>query len=380
MQVPSTAPQWAQAVALGLLSCLTLAACSNDLDELFCDPNCPAKVATSRLLAFRPDPDAVSSCKNCTENACAQPRAACLEDDACTAQLLCRSECDDPGCLEDCRGLAGMDGVSPLITDLLACQDHECGIKCKTGQNWACTGGFRWPRAEGQSIEQRVSFGTSFQALGFSNELGSRIPLAGAAVRACIDNTCLHDQFLDASNSAVMSLHTGTADGTFRGFFEVESDEIGLFGTHYRVYWPPLSRAGTSAMPIITDLLPLSALGWLPSPELATLWVYAGDCQNGIRSRVRIELPMRPDARVAHQTAAGLSLAATETTIGSAFFPELSVTPSTLRPDSDMVIVQAVLLGSEEDAGVERVVSRREISLRKGWMTIVSLLPLASDE
>jgi hypothetical protein len=343
---------------------------------LFCDSDCVPPVP------FLPDPGAVDACAECFQLNCQEPLESCLEDDACTEQLACESECDDPGCYEDCLGLAGMDGFSPFADDLVTCKTRACAEECQVGQNWACVGEFRWPKAEVQSVERHVRFGTSLlYFVGIGNESGSRITLAGASVRVCESAGCrAGSTTLDAANGAVVELSTGNTSGSFRGFFDVESDEIGPVGTHYRVYFTPIVRAGLSELPIITELAALQTLGWLPSPETAALWVYVGDCLYQSGARVRIELPARPEAAVAHATPSGLSLDAGETTAGVAFFPYLDVSPPALSNllDSETVTVQAVLLG--DDPKDDRVVARREVSLRKGWTTIAALGPLAAGD
>ncbi len=377
----------ARATLLVLACALAPSGCSNDLDELFCEPECPEAAPDAggdgaqpaRLLPFLPDPNAVDECAECFEKKCEAEIANCFEDDACTSQLQFASECDDPGCFEEYRGEAGMAGASPFATDTLACKNRECASECQVGLNWACVGDFRWPKATVPFIEQRVRFGTSFQAFGVGNDTGARAALAGASVRICTSFICeTASQVLDASNSALVQLPTGNSDGTFRGFFEVEDDEIGIVGTHYRVYWPPLARPGVSAMPIVPESYTGPALAWLPSPELAALWVYVGDCtQTTQGARIRVELGNRPSEPVAYGTPDGLSLEALETTAGAAFFPALSVSPAlSSLPDSETVTVQAVWLSGREPVE-EKVVARREVSLRKGWTTIVYLSPLA---
>ncbi len=146
-------------------SALALPACSNGLDELFCEPECPVEAGAAApsnpggegtpsategglddggvqapqtpsntepaavseqeapppLLPYLPDLDVREACEDCAKDACEVQRADCLEDDLCTAQLRCNGECSDPGCRESCRGAVGLSVNSRLYQDLVYC-------------------------------------------------------------------------------------------------------------------------------------------------------------------------------------------------------------------------------------------------------------------
>jgi hypothetical protein len=361
-----------------LLGAFATPACSNHLEDVFCDPNCPAVTDDSLLLPIRPDAEVVDDCAACSAVACAEERASCLEDGACTRDLRCLDACSDQGCLDACRGQAGRDGLSPFVNDLLICTAQSCSVQCRTGANWECVQAFDWPKREVQSIKERVRFGTSFRSVGLG-AVSSRVALMGATIRTCdlISGCVARTATLDASNGADLELPTGTADSTFRGFFDIDSDEAGWFGAHYRVYFAPLSGDGLAEMPLITDLYPAGVLGWHPSPESASLWAYAGDCAY-TPANVHFEIVGRPEVPVAHLRLTGLSFEASDSGIGAAFFPELTVTP--LPGGSNEVVTLQAVVPDEAGAGGLRVVARREVALSAGRELVVYLPPLSRTD
>jgi len=373
-----------------LLALTLLPGCSNDLDDLFCDSDCPVEtpaaaaddpdadaaleVDAARLLPIRPDPKVEEACADCSEVRCREAREACLLDDACTEQLYCMDACHDPGCWEECRGLAGVEGPSPYLSDLVVCTHGGCAEECRTGENWACAEEYQWPPSDAQTIHNRLQFGGRFR-WGAVDTRGneSRVSLMGAKLSVCDEllSGCVAAGELDASNAADVELPTVNQGRNFLGFFEIDNGDLGIVASKYRAFLPPLSRDGRFELVMITDLLPFSEFLWLPAEDTASLWVYVVDC-TVLAARVYVEIVGRPDVPVAYLGPNGrFNADGDEAAQGVAFFPELSVTPSGLSTD-EAITIQAFLL--DED-GNKQVVAKREIALRAGYEHVAVVAP-----
>lgn len=332
---------------------VALAACSNDLDALFCEPDCPVPDAGAEdgeppILPRLPDEAAVPACEACVEQNCweEQERASCLSDLTCAAPLKCWGTCGDPGCSEECRGIFFGERYDQ---NLLECTYFgQCAAECQSGYNWGCTGDFNWPEVDSLGLSAHVRFAPT-------------IALAGSTARACPSAGCddsVERVPLDAANGADLELPTTTTFRNFSGFFELERDEPGSSGIHNRIFYSPLANGVSRHIDFQPDWLTTLLLGWVPSSSSAALWAYVYDCTLVEASgRVRVELLERPTATVLYASSVA------ELEGNGAFFPELSVSG-----DTELVTVQAIVLGDE-------VVAERQIPIRAGWTSHVFLTP-----
>jgi len=342
---------------LGSVLCaFGLLGCSNDVDALYGEGEPP-------ILSFLPDAKAIPDCEACVLEKCAAERESCLEDDACTAQLRAGGQCDNPGCMEELRGTVGSPESEPFIGDHYICMFRECPSECQTGRNWGCAERYSWPRTDQQTIDVRVRFATGRYFSG--NTSNTRIALDGATVRACSDpNTCGDRVLLDAANAAELTLSTGGLPRNFRGVFEIEGDDIGVVPPRHQIYHRPFAFDGDVQIGLIPDFAAVQ-WGWLPSPSLATLWVFILDCTTlQLASRIHVELPDKPGVTVQHATSQWLYEPADETSQGIALVPDIPVSG-----DSEVIRVQAFLRDESEP------IAARRVGIRPGYTTTVSLFP-----
>ncbi len=356
-----------------------LPSCSNDLDELFCDPDCPRPDAGGEQLAlsaasgalpalpFTPDEAAIPDCTDCVQGACEEQRESCLADEACVEVLRCMGPCTDPSCMMECWGQS-FEAATPergwsLFHELDDCAWKECPTACQGGQNWECAGKFDWPTADGNSIDAEVRFAP--YGTGGDRKIG----LAGARVRACPDGGCsiLQSwQELDARNAAEFMLPTSERSN-FQGYFELDSDEIGPLGTHYRIHYWPLWRDLDFYVGIVPDGV-LFGYDWRPNPSAASLFVFMNDCLLGAPpSRLRLQLRESPGPVDVARDHLGDVIFETTESVGAAFFPEVAI-----DGEDSWFAVQAWFAPEGSD---ERLVAQREILLRAGFSTMLYLAP-----
>jgi hypothetical protein len=241
------------------------------------------------------------------------------------------------------------------------CAWKECPTACRGGQNWECAGTFDWPTANGNSIRAEVRFAPN----GTGGD--RKLALAGASVRACPGGGCsiLESwQELDARNAAEFVLPTSERSN-FQGYFELDSDEIGSLGTHYRIHYWPLWQDLDFYVGIVPEEV-LYTYGWRPKPSAASLFVFMHDCLLGAPpSRLRLQLRDAP--RVVGGAPGEVLFEATES-VGAAAFPEV-----TIDGESNKFVIQAWF--ASESGDDERLVSQRDILLRAGFNSTLYLAP-----
>ncbi len=365
---------------LGGLGLPVLSGCSNDLDALYCEPDCPQGGDGEPLpiLPALPDAEAIPACEACVEQKCLdeQAQARCLADEICPAAARCWGTCDDPGCNEVCQETFE-DAASESESDGLALLEcayfGACAGECQSGQNWGCADHYKWPGTDSLSLDVYVRFAPGQYGVGDGNASGWRIPLAGSTARACPSEGCsdrVERVSLDAAGGALLELPTNNINKNFSGFFELERDEPGTSGVHKRIHYWPLANELPRAIGFWSDWGANLAFGWVPDPDTASLFAIVLDCTSLVATgHVRFELVERPNAKVAHSGASGVGFEVPE---GSeAFFPELSVSEPT-----EEVTVRAIV---SDDVSGDRVIAERRVPIRAGWTSHVFLTPPSID-
>jgi hypothetical protein len=119
-----------------------------------------------------------------------------------------------------------------------------------------------------------------------------------------------------------------------------------------------------ASLTFIDSDAPVSQIGWLPSDESTSIWVYVVDCTLVLGSGLRVELPDQPEAPVVYYGAnSALDLSAQQTQLAIAFIPAVA------EPRDQQIAVRAVVEASGEE------VARRTLVVRNGWMAQVVLGP-----
>jgi hypothetical protein len=318
-------------------------------------------------LPFLPDESAIEACEACSAIACKAERDACLEDDACTAQLICMGECDDPGCREECRGTVALSEFSPFYDDLFGCTYRECPDACQERENWGCLDDFRWPQTEERSLDAYVRFATGRYGIG--NSVGIRDVMAGATawscsadIESCGSNSLQDPVLVDEKNGAHLKLYSATIQGYFDGSFQIEGPENGPRPLRLRLHSWPLAYGGTFEADSISAYVNQTA-GLVPSSNAATVWAVQHDCTLRGSNRISFQIVERQDAEVRHVQGSQLLASASEGD-GVAVFVGVP-----MDQETEVVTVRAFRAGEPDP------IAQRSVQIRAGWVSNVLLLP-----
>jgi len=350
---------------------VALVGCTHDSNALYESAPSSSSVGATRMtelpmLPSRPgDPATEASCAACAIDRCAVARENCLEDDDCTDMLTCKGKCSDPACLQACEATLRH---SAWYEDLWTCvYQSNCETECKSGENFACVGGYNWPMATQSRFPVRFNFsGDYFSTVG----LRFKSFLVGAIVRACPSSPCTDNSRndsgrVDATNKVSLDL-IADVTGRFPGFLEIEDPQSGFFGVRMRVYPEPLARAMEFRM-VLLDGYPLQIQtgGLLDLQAGAPLVVQMVDCLGYGARNVRFELPAVSEVKVGHY-GPGLVYGADATSVGLALVPNV--------PDAAR---QNQLRGRVVQLGTDEVVAEAYFHVRSGWLTELLLRPRA---
>ena len=286
-----------------------LSACSNDGDALICDPSqCPGDADASGApgqgeppwLPALPDVQNRDACEACAKASCGTTRAACLEDDACTALLRCEGEADNPADLQTCEA---EHGFSPWYDDHWACVLFEsCATECKSGENWGCVGRYDWPPAPEDHFPVTFHFKNPRRSAFTGGDSRVELFRAGAQARTCksADGDCTLDDLVDtdrvdASNRVELEVAFPGFSRNFTGRLEIDSDPDDVLSLPDRILGLPLSRKGEVRV-FVANLGSLQSLsGGAIDHDSAPLTITVRDCLGTAAPGIRLQLPDLPE-------------------------------------------------------------------------------------
>jgi hypothetical protein len=353
---------------------LSVPACTNDLSQLYCDPaeatcgpegsggtESEALLGEPPIVPFLPNEAFIESCEACVHDTCEAERDACLEDDACTTQLRCWGECSDPGCREECRARAALDGASPFYEDLESCTWTDCSAECNALSNYDCAGKYDWP------VNARED-GTvpAFPRFGASVVPGQREDLADATLQVC--DAAWGCGLGEASVRFRADLRAEVAlplrsPGIFRGFYELEYPDRGAVTGRYRIFDSPRVAGGSFdvlywSLGVIYALLPVTS-----EPE-GVIGTGAMDCTGQYAAGTSFELVGRDEVEVLHLSGLSVLPNVKESPLGAAFVTGLA------RGGQDETVTVRT-----QAAGKPNVFPDRGVLVSPGWITSVRMWP-----
>jgi hypothetical protein len=199
-------------------------------------------------LAGFTDPDAATPCSACLASspALCAAQTSCATSTDCQAYLRCNASCVTGDCIGACdeRYAAGMDGgASQFEVFFSSLTTSACSGACDVGTDWACVGGFNWPKAQAPTLTLDITL----QDLGAGGT-----PVGPVTVKLCDQFQCGAGVQTDSQLRATLTAQgysSGQYTGT-NGYLDLSTapgslpPDAGSRVHHTLVYWGfPLSEA-----------------------------------------------------------------------------------------------------------------------------------------
>jgi hypothetical protein len=311
------------------------------------------------------------ACQKCAKQKCGEVNTSCRADQDCAELTRCVAVSTDPDTHSACRArkvpwLLEAPDKRALGGPYYSCVFRDsCDEECKTHTDWSCLGNYGWDRATTDSVN------VAFQFVDFNTP-------TNVAAMADIKLCGLQEDFncelpvqtgLTTDERGIIALDLPIpSSGFFDGYLELTGQ--GWYPTLARFGWP-LARAGVIYLPVVKQALFdifVNSADVTPDPERGLLQMRMFGCAGVGMRNVLFEADHTDEMSqtwYAVGRSASFDAVATDD-LGSGGI--INVKPGSVRINAFRRLT---------DGTKGELVARANAPVRKGFLSIVILTPLA---